>query len=492
MARLRRSIRSALGSTTRRATAAVAAAARPARREPDDGPGETARPGESLRAEEGRLLSRTGAGLVPGDVDAGAAGADDELRAAPDRTVPWTMRAIASWSWRIVVITLAAAIIGWLLVQLRTIVVSLMVAMLLSVLLAPLASFLRRRARFPRAIAALASLVVLVAVVAGLLVLAGQSIASGFQRLADQALLGIDQLVSWLGTGPLGLDQADIDTAMEQGTQAISQNSETLATGVLTVTSSVAEIFAGFFIAIFCTFFFLSDGRSLWGWVVRLTPARARPTIHEAGIRAWYTVSGYTRGQIVVAFVDAVGIGLAAALLGVPLALPIAILVFLGAFIPIIGALISGTVAVLVAVVDSGIYIALAMLGAVLFVQFIESHVLQPMIQSRAVQLHPIAVLLAVAGGTAVAGLVGALFAVPVVAVVNSVGLYLAGRDPQPHLAKDLHRTGGPPPTVLEYAPTADEPDEEPFADVFAEEHVARPDAPTVGRDPSDRPGGAR
>ncbi|MGC5616827.1 AI-2E family transporter [Georgenia sp. Z1491] len=479
MVRLPRSIRSVWGSTSRRATAAVAAAARPAPRgREEDGP-----------PEQGREpYTRTAAGLSPGDIDSGAADADDELRAAPDRTVPWTMRAVASWSWRIIVITAAAAIIGWLLVQLRTIVVSLMVAMLLSVLLAPVAAFLRRRLRFPRAIAALTSLLVLVVLVVGLLALAGQSIASGFQRLADEALAGFDQLVSWLGTGPLGLDQTDIDAAMEQGGQTLQDNSEFLATGVLTVTSSVVEVLAGFFIAIFCTFFFLSDGRSLWSWAVRLTPTRARPTIHEAGIRAWYTVSGYTRGQILVAFVDAVGIGLAAALLGVPLALPIAILVFLGAFIPIIGALVSGTVAVLVAVVDSGFYIALAMLGAVLLVQFIESHVLQPVIQSRAVQLHPIAVLLAVAGGTAVAGLVGALFAVPVVAVVNSVGLYLAGRDPQPHLAVDVRRTGGPPSAVLEYAPTADEPEEEPFADVFSAGAGQYPDGP----DPTDVPDAGR
>lgn len=485
MARRSRSIRSVLGSTARRAAAAVTAAARSQGSAEDRG-----------GAAGGDVYSRTAGGLVAGDVDSRAAHADDEQMAAPDRTVPWTIRALAAWSWRFIAICLAAAVVGWLLVQLKVVVVSLLVAILLSVLLAPLASFLRRRLFFPRTVAALTSLALLVILVVGLLVLAGQSIASGFRQLADQALEGFDQLVSWLGTGPLGLDQAAIDNAMEQAGQALRENSESLATGVVSVTSSVVEVFAGFFIAIFCTFFFLADGRSVWSWVVRLTPVRARTTVHEAGVRAWYTVSGYTRGQIIVAFIDAVGIGAAAALLGVPLALPIAILVLLGAFVPIIGALISGTVAVLVAVVDSGIYVALAMLGAVLLVQFIESNVLQPLIQSRAVKVHPIAVLLAVAGGTAVAGLIGALFAVPIIAVVNSVGLYLVGRDPRPSLAEDYPRPGGPPVGLLELAPTADEAEDEPLPGGVAQAGTVRT-APTaspgvLGVPPSTGPDGPR
>lgn len=475
MARMPRSVRNAWGATRRRASAAAAAATaaresgRPSAAGQEPGPAPGAREG----TPSGALYSRTAGGLVSGDVDAGAADPDDDALAAPDRTVPWTVRAIAAWSWRLITIALAAAIIGWLVVQLRTIVVALLVAILLSVLLAPVAGFLRRRLRFPRTIASFSAILLLVIVIAGLLTLAGQSIASGFRDLYEQALAGLDQLINWLATGPLGLDTETIDGASEQAGQALSENSQTLATGVLSVTSSIVEVFTGFFVAIFCTFFFLYDGRSIWTWVVGLAPRRARRTIHESGVRAWYTVSGYTRGQIVIAFVDAVGIGVGAALLGVPLALPISILVFLGAFIPIVGAFVSGAVAALVALVGQGVWVALAMLGVVLLVQFLESNVLQPMIQSRAVQLHPIAVLLAVAGGTGVAGLLGALFAVPLVAVVNSVGLYLVGRDPQPHLADEVNRPGGPPAALLEYAPTADEPEEEPFADVFADESGA-------------------
>jgi predicted PurR-regulated permease PerM len=516
MARFTRSVKGALGSVARamrsassRAGTAISSAAGP-----------TTVPGPDMDASAGGGSGRRGYDTVAGSLsDAGGdgdgargtgaddpagfratgrAGRDDDgaaVGARGDDVVPWSVRALAAWSWRLIAIAAALAILVWVAVQLKVVVVALLVSILLAVLLTPISAFLRRIG-LPRSVAALGAMIVLVGFVTGLLVLAGQSIASGFQRLADQALEGFDQMVTWLGTGPLGLDQQALDNAMERAGETIQQNSETLATGVLNVTSSVAEILAGFFIAIFCTFFFLSDGRTIWHWLVRLAPASTRTTVHEAGIRAWYTVTGYTRGQIIVAFIDAVGIGAAAALLQVPLALPIAILVFLGAFIPIIGALVSGAVAALVAFVDSGIYIALAMLGAVLLVQFIESHILQPMIQSRAVKVHPIAVLLAVAGGTAVASLVGALFAVPIVAVINSVGLYLAGRDPQPHLATSYARPGGPPGALHVLAPTADEVVEVPFTDDFdemeAEEERARQARAAAVRAKGAPTGGAR
>jgi putative heme transporter len=196
---------------------------------------------------------------------------------------------------------------------------------------------------------------------------------------------------------------------------------------------------AGALISLFCTLFFLHDGRHIWAWVVGLLPRHSRERVHQAGRRGLVTLGGYTRTQILVALVDAVGIGLGAVVLGVPLALPLAALVFIGSFIPIVGALATGFIAILVALVAQGPADALWMLVIVLVVQQIEGHVLQPLLMGHAVSLHPVAVILAVAAGSLAAGIVGALFAVPIVAVLNTVILYLHGHDKFPDLGVDDH-----------------------------------------------------
>ncbi len=177
----------------------------------------------------------------------------------------------------------------------------------------------------------------------------------------------------------------------------------------------------------------------MWSWVVNLLPRSVRERVHQAGRRGLVTLSAYTRTQILVALVDAVGIGIGAAILRVPLALPLATLVFVGSFIPIVGAIVTGAVAVLVALVAHGPVIALIMLGVVLLVQQLEGHILQPFLMGHAVSLHPVAVLLVVTAGSMAAGIVGALFAVPIAAVLNTVVLYLHGHDKFPQLGVDDH-----------------------------------------------------
>ena len=169
----------------------------------------------------------------------------------------------------------------------------------------------------------------------------------------------------------------------------------------------------------------VKDGRQIWSWVVRLFPKDTRARADGAGLRAWHTLISYVRATLAVAFVDAVGIGVGAAVLGVPLALPLGVLVFLGSFVPIVGATVTGLVAVLVALVAKGPVTALLLLGVVLLVQQVEGHVLQPLLLGRAVKVHPLAVVLAIATGVLLAGIVGALVAVPIVAVANTVASYL-------------------------------------------------------------------
>lgn len=362
-----------------------------------------------------------------------------------EQSVTPAVRAAAAWSWRLLLILAAAAAALWVIGYLKVIVVSVAVALLLSVLLAPISRWLRRVVRFPRGLAAISAVLLLLAAVTGLVVLAGRSIANGFGDLSDQASQGIDEAIAWLSDGPLGLSTDNLDQLVQQGRDQLSGNASTLLSGALSVTTTVGHVAAGALIALFCTFFFLLDGRTIWTWVVGLLPLSVRERVHQAGRRGIVTLSGYTRTQILVALVDATGIGLGAAILGVPLAVPLATLVFVGSFIPIVGAIATGAVAVLVALVAKGWVVALIMLGVVLLVQQIEGHVLQPFLMGHAVSLHPVAVILVVTAGSMAAGIVGALFAVPIAAVLNTVVLYLHGHDKFPHLGTDDHVELRPP-----------------------------------------------
>ncbi|HLT85058.1 MAG TPA: AI-2E family transporter [Phototrophicaceae bacterium] len=372
---------------------------------------------------------------------------------APDEpaelAVPYPMRAAAAWSWRVLAVAAVAALVGYLVIVFKTVVVAFVIAVLLAVLLDPVSAWLRKRLRFPRALAAIVTLAGVIVLVGGLLTLAGRSIVVGFAGLAEQAVQGFDELLAWVSDGPLGIDQQQLEAWIDEAMTQLEGNAGTLASGALAATTTVTEFVAGALISIFCLFFFLKEGRRIWQWFVRLVPARARDRANEAGIRGWITLGGYARTQILVAFVDAVGIGLGAWALGLPLVLPLTILVFLGAFIPIVGALVSGSVAVLVALVDQDLQTALIMLVVVLAVQQLEGNILQPWLMGNAVSLHPVAVLLAVTAGTGVAGVLGALLAVPVAAVINTVVLYLSGHDKHPKAATDWYRPGGPPGTLF-------------------------------------------
>ena len=354
-----------------------------------------------------------------------------------DDALPRSVQLSAAWSWRLLVIVAATAVGLWLLNYFKVIAVAVAVAVLLSVLLTPVARFLRERIRFSRVAASATSVVGLLVVVGGLLTLAGNSIVNGFADLASEATAGLDTLIGWLSTGPLQISASQIEAYRQQATTSLSDNTASLLSGALSVTTTLGHVGTGAIIALFCTLFFLIDGRRIWFWVVGLLPRSARQRTHEASRRGLVALGAYTRTQILVALVDAVGIGIGAAILQVPLALPLATLVFIGSFIPIVGALISGSVAILVALVAHGPVVALAMLAVVLLVQQIEGHLLQPLLMGHAVSLHPVAVLLAVAAGSMAAGIVGALFAVPIAAVANTVLLYLHGHDKYPDLGTD-------------------------------------------------------
>lgn len=344
-----------------------------------------------------------------------------------DADVPHALRIGAAWSWRL----LAIGIVAWALLrivgQIRIVIIPLAIALLLSALLAPAVGWLLR-ARFPRSLATAVVLVGGLAAVIGTLTLVVNEFIQGVPELSEKSSQGVRQIQNWLQTGPLGLDDQQLNNYINDAETWLNENVDGLTSGALSTAATLAEVLTGTILVLFATFFFLRDGSRIWRFLVRLVPVKARWKIDDAGRASWQTLGAYVRATVLVAFIDALGIGIFLVIFDIPFAFPLAALIFLASFIPIIGATLSGGVAVLVALVDSGPITALIILGVVIGVQQLEGHVLQPLIMGRAVAIHPLAVIVGIAAGVVLAGITGALIAVPLIAVLNTAVRRLAIR----------------------------------------------------------------
>ena len=341
--------------------------------------------------------------------------------------VPFAMEVAGAWAWRIIMIAGAGWILWKGLGHVSLLVISLLVALLLAALLSPAVMLLRKKGVRAGGAAAIAELGLLL-LLAVIISLTGQQLVRGFVSMADKAMQGYQQLIGWLKDLGYEFGADQLNQLLHQIENTFKDNPNTVLNGVSRVGSTAADVATGVLLTLFTLLFFLMEGERIWLFVVGLFPKDAREAVNGAGRAGWKSLGAYIRVQILVAAIDALGIGLGAAILGVPLAIPLGVLVFLGSFIPVIGALFSGAVAVLLALVALGPVQALIMLGIVLLVQQVESNILQPLIMGKAVSLHPLAVIFSVAGGSMIFGAVGALFAVPTLAVVNSVVRYLANR----------------------------------------------------------------
>ncbi|WP_082071917.1 AI-2E family transporter [Pseudarthrobacter chlorophenolicus] len=344
-----------------------------------------------------------------------------------DRDIPYGVRIAASWSWRLGLILLMAGTLIWLLSHITFLIIPVMVAALLAGLLSPVTAWLKRRG-LPAGLAVALTVLGFIAVISGALALVGRQLVIGFGELWQQALEGVRQVQTWLSDGPLHLTAAQIDQYVKEASDALQNNSSSILSGALSFGSTAGHFAAGLLLALFILIFFLLEGDRIWAFLVRLLPRRARAAAFGAGRKGWASMVSYARIQMFVAAVDAIGIGVGAAIIGVPLALPLGVLVFLGSFIPVVGALVTGVIAVLLALVANGPVNALIMLAIVLAVQQLEGHILQPLVMGKAVSLHPVAVILSVAAGSYLAGIPGALFSVPILAVANSAIRYIAAR----------------------------------------------------------------
>lgn len=371
-------------------------------------------------------------------------------RPDPVAAIPWGMRVAAEAGWRLLVLAGTLWVLMRVISAVQLVVLAFVAALLITAMLQPTVARLKRYG-LPRGLATAVTAIlgfVIIGLVGWFVV---WQVMDNIDTLSDKVRTGIDDLKNWLLDSPFHVTEQQINDVAKNLSDTIGTNTEQITSAGLQGVTVMAEVLTGMLLAMFSTLFLLYDGKRIWHWVLKLVPAQARPGVAGAGPRAWRTLTAYVRGTVVVALIDAIFIGLGIWFLKVPMAVPLAVFIFLFAFIPLVGAVISGALAVVVALVTEGVFTALMVLVVVLAVQQIEGHVLQPFILGRAVRVHPLAVVLSVAAGGMIAGIGGAVVAVPLVAVTNTVVGYLRAYGQE----EVLRHT--PPPrgaSALDVAPT--------------------------------------
>lgn len=345
-------------------------------------------------------------------------------RPDPAVAVPWGVRVAAEAGWRLLVLAGTLWVLMRVISAVQLVVFAFVAALLITAILQPAVARLKQYG-VPRGLAT-ALTAILGFVVIGLIGwFVVWQVQENIDNLSDQIQDGVDELRNWLLNSPFHVTDKQINEIAKNLRDAIGTNTDQITSAGLEGVTVIVEALTGILLTMFSTLFLLYDGKQIWEWTLRLVPAAARPGVAGAGPRAWRTLTAYVRGTVVVALIDAIFIGLGIYFLDVPMAVPLAVFIFLGAFIPLVGAVISGALAVVVALVTQGPFTAVMVLAVVLAVQQIEGHILQPFILGRAVRVHPLAVVLSVAAGGMVAGIGGAVVAVPLVAVTNTVVGYL-------------------------------------------------------------------
>lgn len=333
-------------------------------------------------------------------------------------------RWLAMWAGRFLLVALALAVLGWLASQFWDGILPVLLAILLTSVLWPATAALKRKG-VPYGLGAAISLLGGVGIIAGLIAIIAPSVASQWPTLSAQTVQGVRRLQEWAAGPPLNLRDEQLTNWITQGLDYLQSRGGDIFSRALSFGGSVGNVIVTVLLMLVLTFFFLKDGAAFLGWTRRVVGRRTGFHASELLTRLWITTSGYIRTQAIVSFVDAVFIGLGLVLLGVPLAFPLAIITFMAGFIPMVGAVTAGAVAVLVAMVSNGFTTALLVLGLIVLVQQLEGNILQPVLQSRVMKLHPVVVLLAVLLGGVWFGIIGAFLAVPVAASFAVIMRYL-------------------------------------------------------------------
>jgi predicted PurR-regulated permease PerM len=385
--------------------------------------------------------------------------------------VPQWLRTSAGWSWRLVALVVGLSLVVYATAQVQLVFVAVFLALVLTSVFRPLANVYDRV--MPRPLATVLSLLTGFVVFGGLMTFVVASVAGQWTELAGQFDTGLQQILDFLQHLPFGLSVTgdQLDEWFQAAGQWLSDNADTLASRAAESAGSVFEALMVIALAIFCTIFFVNSGGRMWDWFVHQLPARNRRRLREAAGAGWYTFSGFARGTVIIAFIDGILAFVLLSILGVPLAAPLAVLVLIGAFIPLIGAPLAMIIAAVVALAAEGIVTALIVTVGIALIGQLEGHVLQPLIMGKQVSLHPVVVAIAVFGGTVLSGILGAVVAVPLVAVVWTVFSTLRGDPPVP---------------LLRAHDSSASPDDDAAGDAgaAAEQEPARDDAPAAGDAP--------
>lgn len=362
---------------------------------------------------------------------------------APDEQVPRLLRQAAAWAWRLILVALLIYGAFRLSVALRLVVLPFIAALLLTALLQPLAARLHR-AGFPAVAATWCTLLAAIIVIAGAVTLTANRVSADYPTLAAEVKRTAGQVQKSLAGPPFHLNSVRLSHLSNQLVQFLVQHKSVIAGTVLTGGRIFLEVLTGLVLTLFITFFLIKDGSKIWGWLISGLSPEAHRRMTNAGHASWHALTGYVRGTTAVAAIHAIFIGLALWLLGVPLLAPLIILVFLAAFIPLIGILVVGALAILITLGTRGWIAAVILLAVFLVENQIESHLLQPLVIGRAVRLHPLGIILALAVGGVIAGIPGAIVAVPVAAVVTYAWPLLRGGQPAPQHRHPAPRDGPP------------------------------------------------
>ena len=377
----------------------------------------------------------------------------------PAESVAWSLRVSAEWAVRILIVGVLLYFVLRAYQAVHLVAFSFLIGLLIAAVLRPVHEFLMRKGHFPPALAALTSVLLALIVLSGVGYFVADQISTNANELGDQLSKSVEEIRDWLATGPFHLQQSDLNSLSDRITKAIQENQATIASGVVDTVKSVAEALSGVLLVVLTAFFVIKDGEKIWAWMLSLLPRAARPRVALAGARSWHTLGGYVRGQVTIALFHAITITIALLAFRVPLAAPLGVLVFVFSFIPVIGMIIAGGLATVITLLEHGLLTAVIIAAIVVALVQLESHVLQPLIMSRAVEVHPLAVVLAVLAGTKLDGVAGALLAVPLVAVGNTAFKALHGvaeddrpvRIPRPRMRRPKSRgndgtASSPPP----------------------------------------------
>ncbi|MGB3301748.1 AI-2E family transporter [Gordonia sp. (in: high G+C Gram-positive bacteria)] len=329
------------------------------------------------------------------------------------------LRVAAAWTWRLLIVGAGLFVLGQIFLRFKELFVPVAIAILLSALLVPMVGWLERR-RIPRSIGVLLAVVLTLAVIAAGLSFVVQQLITGVPRMSDDIANSVSKVRNWLETGPFKIDSETVRSSSNDIIGWLRAHEATIATGAIDTAAVVTMLATATLLTIFLLIFFLYDGRQIWQYVTKLIPSAHREHVRAAGDAGFRTLQSYVRATVLVALIDAIGIGIGLAILQVPMVLPLMALIFLGAFIPIVGSVAAGSLAVLVALATQGWVTALLVVVVLVVIMQVESHVLQPFLLGRSVKLHPVAVIIVIAAGIMFAGIVGGLLAVPILAFVNT------------------------------------------------------------------------